>query len=61
MTYLKNLVGAKSLNTTQFPAGYLPELYPITSVNIYGKPWDGEESYPAAKKFTRFLDQQNST
>ena len=46
MTKLKKLIGNKSVNTKQCPAGLSPR---IIHLNLYGKPWDGEEYWPTAK------------
>ena len=51
MTSLKKLIGKKSLNAKQFPAGL--------SLNLYGKPC-GWAEYPVnSQKFTNFSIQKN--
>ena len=43
MAYLKKLIG------TKFQQDYLPELFPIVTLNIHGKPWRWGESHPTVK------------
>ena len=43
MTYLKKLIG------TKFQQDHLPQLFPIVSLTIYGKPWRWGESHSIAK------------
>ena len=43
MTDLKKLI------RTKFQQDYLPELFPIVPLDIYGKPWRWGESHPTTK------------
>ena len=49
MTYWKKFIGSKSLDAKSVLQHYLPELFSIIPLNIYGNPGDGEESHPTAK------------
>ena len=56
MTSLKKLIGKKSLNAKQFPAGLSPKIIPL---NLYGK-LCGWAEYPVnSQKFTNFSIQKN--
>ena len=49
MNYLKKLVGTKSLNTNQFPAGLSPTIiHHFTPKTFMGNPRDGGKSHPTA-------------
>ena len=57
MTYMKRLVGTKSLTAKQCSADYLPQLDLIILLNIYGKTWECRRIPPKSQKFTHFLHQ----
>ena len=51
MTNLKKLIGNKSLNTKQCPAGLSPWIIPL---NLYGKPWGWGKYQPTANNLLIF-------
>ena len=57
--YLENLVRIKPFNTKQFQQDYLPELYPIIPLNLYGKPWGWKIIPPNSQKFTHFPPEKS--
>ena len=56
MTNLKKLIGNKSLNTKQCPAGLSPRTIPL---NLYGKAWGWAKIPTNSQKFTNFSLQKN--
>ena len=53
MTYLKKLVGTKSLNAKQFPAGLSPGIISHYHPK-HGKPWGWGKIPPNSQTFTHF-------
>ena len=56
MTNLKNLIGNKSLNTKQCPAGLSLRVIPL---NLHGKHWGCGRIPTNNQKFTYFLHQKS--
>ena len=56
MTNLKKLIGNKSLNTKQYPAGLSHRIIPL---NRYGKPWEWGRIPANSQKFTHFPHQKS--
>ena len=56
MTNLKNLIGNKSLNTKQCPAGLCPRIIPL---NLYWKPLRSGRIPANSQKFIHFLHKKN--
>ena len=61
MPYLKKLIGTKSLNTKQCPAGLSPGIIPHYSPRtLMGNPRGWGRIPPNSQKFTHFPHQKNS-
>ena len=56
MTNLKKLIGNKSFNEKQSPAGLSPRIMPL---NLYRKPWEWGRTLVNSQKFTNLPIQKN--